>query len=60
MECPAEVIIEPRKFGGYTWAICQPDAHWGEYCSGVADTLEMAKSDACWRLKKIHREQGYA
>lgn len=58
-EAPAEMVIEPRRFGGYTWAICQPDACWGEWCSGICDIKEQAFVEAKIALNKIHRKQGY-
>jgi hypothetical protein len=59
-EVPAEIIIEkPHRTNRYqwVWAICQPDACWGEYCSGTADTYEEAARIATNYLKKVHDKQ---
>ena len=59
-ECPAEFVVERLPMGkGYSWAVCQPDAAWGEYYSGKADTERDATIIAQHWLAVVHRKQGY-
>jgi hypothetical protein len=37
----------------WRWAICQPDAHWGEYKSGGHWNKEQAMHDAAAALSEV-------
>jgi hypothetical protein len=56
---PAEVVMEkPDMYNeSWRWAICQPDAHWGEYTHGKAASREQAEKDAFSALHLIHWKQ---
>lgn len=56
---PAEMIIEPPTLTccSWTWAICQPDAHWAEYTNGKSCSKEQALKDASNALATIHYKQ---
>lgn len=59
--CPAEIVIEQARYGGYFWDICQPDANWGVWKSSAKKYSKMGDAliDAQKELIKIHKEQGY-
>jgi hypothetical protein len=60
-EVPAEIVLEPAKYGGYNWCICQPDCVWAVWEQGPHKYafLEDAFRDAQKALSRIHLEQGF-
>jgi hypothetical protein len=58
-ECPAEIVVEKLKYGRWSWAVCQPDAHWGEWSCGFADSQIEAYTKGLQALSRVHAQQGY-
>lgn len=61
-ECPAEIVMERPNLQNdcrWCWAVCQPDAAWGEYKSGSHWDYSAAYADALFALRVVHRLQGY-
>lgn len=61
-ECPAEIVMERPSIHNdirWCWAVCQPDAAWGEHKSGSHWDKAAALADAITALKIVHRKQGY-
>ena len=53
--CPAEIVIEKKRFGGYIWSVCQPDCHWAEYFGGTATTYKEAELEATLKLQLVNK-----
>lgn len=57
---PAEITIErpsEQSRWMWVWAVCQPDACWGEWESGTSPSLEAARVGALIALARVHRSQ---
>lgn len=56
---PAEIVMEPPDVSCeyWRWAVCQPDASWGEWVSGSHHNRNRAEADAIAALKRIHHKQ---
>jgi hypothetical protein len=52
---PPEIVWEKPDLHNdkWRWAICQPDAHWGEWKSGSHWNKEQAMKDATAALAEI-------
>ena len=65
-DVPAEIVIERPSYNGrshngwdWSWAVCQPDACWGEWAGGYASTKEKAQEQAVAALRWVHQQQGF-
>jgi hypothetical protein len=63
IDCPAEVVMERQSRLNnfrWTWAVCQPDCHWGVWKEGTSEDKRKAERDAYDSLSFILRKQGYS
>ena len=60
-QVPAEIVIErphPMNNFKWVWAVCQPDACWGEWEGGTCYSEEDAKRYAAAALHRTWVKQG--